>query len=93
MTVIHEEARHRFVIDADGSEAELRYARPDEHTIDLQHTAVPVSARGHHVGDALARAAFAYARASGLRVIPTCPFIRGWLARHPEESDIVIQDG
>jgi predicted GNAT family acetyltransferase len=90
VTVVNDVARSRFAATVKGGEAKLLYARPDPKTIDLQHTEVPSEARGHHVAESLAAAAFAYARQSGLKVIPTCPFVRQWLLRHPEERDLVV---
>jgi predicted GNAT family acetyltransferase len=37
------------------------------------------------VGDALVRAALRYAHQRGARVMATCPYVRAWLRRHPEE--------
>ena len=70
-------------------EAELIYTRVGPKLIDLQHTYVPDGARGHGVADALAKAAFDFARERGFRVVPTCPFVRRWLATHPEELKLV----
>lgn len=89
MTVEHRPDEHRFVVRLADGEGELVYTRPDPKTINLRHTGVPESGRGHGVADALATAAFAYARAQGLRVIPTCPFVRTWLSRHPEMRDLL----
>jgi predicted GNAT family acetyltransferase len=91
MTVEHEETAQRFVVHLDGADAELTYTRPDAPTIDLQHTEVPEAGRGRGVADALAGAAFAYARSQGLKVMPTCPFVRRWLEHHPEERDLLVQ--
>ncbi len=90
MTVDLDESTQRFVVHLPDGEAELLYARPDPHTIDLQHTEVPKSARGQGVADLLAETAFAYAHEHGLRVIPSCPFIRSWLRRHPAERQILV---
>jgi predicted GNAT family acetyltransferase len=87
----HRPQEQRFVAEFASGEAELRYALPTPGVIDLQHTAVPEGERGHGVAEALARAAFDYARAHKLRVIPTCPFVRSWLTRHPEEKDLIDQ--
>ena len=84
MTVEHDEKENRFFVSLDGDEADLVYTRIGPKLIDLQHTYVPESARGHGVADALAEAAFAYAREHGDRVVPSCPFVRVWLRRHPE---------
>ena len=55
------------------------------------HTEVAPEYEGKGVGSALARAALDDARASGLRVLATCPFIAGWIARHPEYQDLLYQ--
>ncbi|MET7543649.1 GNAT family N-acetyltransferase [Streptomyces sp. NPDC005507] len=44
---------------------------------------------GRGLGGLLARGALGDARARGLRVLPYCPFIRGWIRKHPEYADLV----
>jgi len=87
--VEHDEAASRFFVRVDGDEAELAYTRVGPRLIDLQHTYVPESARGHGLAEAMAEAAFDYAKERGLRVVPTCPFVRRWLASHPERAKLV----
>ena len=41
------------------------------------------------MGSALAKAALGYAREQGLTVKPNCPFIAGYIQKHPEWADIV----
>jgi len=93
LIVEHHPSEHRFVVPLPegGGEAELIYARPDRRTLDLQHTEVPEPGRGHGIAETLARAAIAYARAEGLEVIPTCPFVRRWLHKHPDEGAGVVR--
>ena len=55
----------------------------------LPHTVVPPAFEGKGVASALARTAFGYARDNGLKVIPTCPFMAGWVKKHPEVNDII----
>jgi predicted GNAT family acetyltransferase len=55
----------------------------------LPHTVVPPAFEGRGVGSALAKAALGYARAHGLSVKPICPFIAGYIGKHPEWADIV----
>ncbi|GAA3651692.1 GNAT family N-acetyltransferase [Microbacterium marinilacus] len=55
----------------------------------LLHTVVGEEHGGHGVGAALAAHAVADARRRGVRVVPVCTFVQGWLARHPEHADIV----
>jgi predicted GNAT family acetyltransferase len=89
MQVEHLERESRFVVRTDDEDAELTYQQVGPTLIDVQHTYVPKSARGHGVAEALAEAAFRFARERGYRVVPTCPFVRRWLATHPDELKLV----
>ena len=89
MKVEHDEREGRFFVRFGDEDAELTYSRVGPRLIDIQHTYVPESARGHRVAEALAEAALAYAREHGDRVVPSCPFVRSWLRHHPEEAAIV----
>lgn len=89
MNVEHDTNNSRFIVRLDDDEAELTYSMAGPRLIELVHTFVPESARGHHVAEALAQAAMDYARERGLKVVPTCPFVRRWLAHHPAEAKLV----
>jgi uncharacterized protein len=54
-----------------------------------RHTEVDPAYEGQGVGGALSRHVLDRARADGVRVDPRCPFLRGWLERHPEYADVV----
>ncbi|MDW6064237.1 GNAT family N-acetyltransferase [Streptomyces sp. FXJ1.4098] len=49
------------------------------------HTAVEERFAGRGLGQALAREALQAAREQNLKVIPYCPFIRAYIARHPDD--------
>jgi predicted GNAT family acetyltransferase len=85
MTIQHDAQGHRFVLRLADGEARLVYGYFSDEILDLQHTEIPASGHGQGVGDALVRAALAYAREHGLRVIATCPYVQAWLKRHPGE--------
>lgn len=86
------EALSRFEVSADGHSAFLEYSEEDNR-LELVHTEVPEALGGRGIAGELARGAFAYARERGMRVRVTCEFVRGWLERHPEERDLVDDDG
>ena len=102
VTVEHEPEAQRFVVRLRDGErlqiahlqnlAVLGYAQPRRDLLDLQHTFVPESARGLGVGDALVEAALRHAQASGMRIIPTCPFVRSWVERHREHDALVMKE-
>ena len=61
---------------------------PDE--IVFTHTEIDDAYEGQGLGSRLARGALDDARARGLKVRPLCPFIRGWIKRHPDYADLVV---
>ena len=53
------------------------------------HTEVDDRFEGQGVGSALARFALDDVRAEGTRrVVPRCPFIKGWIDKHPDYADL-----
>jgi predicted GNAT family acetyltransferase len=58
----------------------------------FRHTEVASEFEGKGVGGALARGALDDLRARGLAVRPVCPFVAGWIRRHPDYLDIVAED-
>jgi predicted GNAT family acetyltransferase len=86
--VVHDPAAGQFAIRSDAGVAMLTYVQRGD-TLDLMHTRVPSELEGHGYGGALAKAALDYARANGLKVIPTCPFVSTYLRRHKEYADLV----
>jgi predicted GNAT family acetyltransferase len=85
--VERDEPAHRFKIAGEPS-AYLRYANVNGH-LQLIHTDVPSEFQGRGFASDLAHAALEYARAEHMRVEVVCPFVRGYLARHPEYADLV----
>ena len=53
------------------------------------HTEVPRALEGKGVGNVLAKTGLEWARSEGLRVIPICPFVAAYIARHPDYADLV----
>jgi uncharacterized protein len=70
---------------------EIRY-RTEPGVITLVHTEVTSAAEGQGVGSRLVAGALEDIRARGLSLVPVCPFVRAYLARHPEHSDLVVSD-
>jgi predicted GNAT family acetyltransferase len=56
------------------------------------HTEIDDAFEGRGLGSILVRAALDAARSRGLAVRPDCPFVRGYIARHPEYLDLVPAD-
>jgi hypothetical protein len=82
-------ALSRFELDAGGGTAILNY-RVDHGVMALNHTETPPHARGQGIASRLVAGVLEGARARGLKVMPRCPFVRAYLADHPEYSDLVV---
>jgi predicted GNAT family acetyltransferase len=88
--VINNPAASRFEILTDQGAAVLVYRnRGDE--LDLVHTEVPKALEGRGYAAALATAALDHARREGIRIIPSCPYVKTYLQRHPEYADLVAR--
>jgi predicted GNAT family acetyltransferase len=87
-TVIHDEKVGRFEVFESGQMGYLQYEERG-NVIDLLHTIVPKQLEGEGVGSALVQAALNYARSANLKVIPTCPFVKTYIERHPEYKNLV----
>jgi hypothetical protein len=79
---------HRFELDAGGQVAYSNYKR-EGGVITIMHTEVPPALNGRGIGSALARGLLDIVRAQGLKVIPRCPFVAGYIAKHPEYADLL----
>ncbi|MFE6056272.1 GNAT family N-acetyltransferase [Kitasatospora sp. NPDC056446] len=86
------EEHNRFEAWVDGELAGFAdYLRSDQLVV-YPHTVVEPAFEGKGVGSALARAALDDARARDLPVLATCPFIKGWMLRHPEYIDLAYEN-
>lgn len=89
-TIEHDAGRTRFVAKVEGQEAYLDYAITDDETLDFRRTYVPPALRGGRLASDLVAAGFAYAKAHGLRVIPTCGYVQRQVERTPEYQEVVV---
>ena len=69
-----------------------QYRLTDPGLIVFIHTEIDDAFEGRGLGSILVRAALDAARSRGLAVRPDCPFVRGYIARHPEYLDLVPAD-
>ena len=88
--VVDDPARSAFELQVDGVAAGHAHYRLADGVIVFTHTEIDDAYGGRGLGGVLARAALDSARGRGLRVRPLCPFIRGWIGKHPEYADLVV---
>ena len=88
--VTRNEAENRWEAQLDGALAGFAQYQLANELVVFTHTEVDPAYEGKGVGGALARAALDEVRAEGTRkVLIVCPFITGWIARHPEYADLL----
>lgn len=78
----------RFEVVVDGEVAEFAEYRLSEGLIAFTHTEVADAYEGQGLGSKLARFGLDSARERGLAVVPQCPYIAGWIEKHPEYKDL-----
>jgi uncharacterized protein len=78
----------RFHTEVDGHGGVLTYQQAG-NVITFLHTEVADELEGQGVGSQLARAGLDYARDEGLDVVPSCPFVRGYIEKHAEYATLV----
>ena len=90
LPVVHNTAAKRFEISLDGKIAFSKYLLVGEKII-IEHTEVPVELEGKGIASLIVRTALDYARAQKLKVMPLCPFTAGFIHRHAEYQDLVLE--
>jgi predicted GNAT family acetyltransferase len=86
--VIDNAAEQRFELAQGGHTAVAAY-RLEGDRISFTHTVVPEEIEGRGVGSRLVRFALDRARERGLKVVPLCYFVKGYIDRHPEYQDLL----
>jgi predicted GNAT family acetyltransferase len=82
-------ARRRFEILVDGSLAGFAAYDLRQDTVVFTHTEIDPRFRDKGVGGALVREALDQVRERGDRVVAQCPFVAGYIARHPQYEELL----
>lgn len=86
--VRNNESESRYEALVDGEYAGKAEYLVDGDTITFTHTEVDLEGQG--VGSALAREALDDVRRQGdKKVVARCPFIKGWIDKHPDYADLL----
>jgi predicted GNAT family acetyltransferase len=88
-TVRDNQALKRFELDVDGHTA-VAYYQLSPGVITFTHTEVPQQLSGRGIGSELIRGALEAARARKLKVVPKCPFVAAYMAKHAQFNDLLL---
>lgn len=83
-------AAHRYELAVKDAIAFAAYRREGD-VVAFTHTIVPHELEGRGIGSRLIAGALADVRAKGLKVLPLCEFVAAYIARHPEQADLVAK--
>lgn len=86
--VVDNRNEHRFELNVDGHIAAAYYKRAG-NVITFNHTEVPAELGGKGIGSKLVKTALDQVRADGLQVVAQCPFVKGWIDKHPGYADLL----
>ena len=78
--------RKRYEFRIDGLTPMIEYAKPADGVIVLTHTEVPRELAGRGIGSRLVE------KAQGLRLIPRCSFVAGYIRKNPRWERIVARE-
>ncbi|MGB0098967.1 MAG: GNAT family N-acetyltransferase [Nocardioides sp.] len=86
----HNPQAKRYEAHLDGELAGFAEYQLTDALVVMTHTEVDPAFEGQGVGSALARFALDDVRAEGSRrVLPVCPFIKGWVGKHPDYAELM----
>ena len=86
--IVNNKAQHRFELTVDVHMAAAHYTLAGG-VITFVHTEVPSELGGKGIGSKLIQGALDQVRAAGLKVIAQCPFVKGWIGKHPGYADLL----
>ena len=86
--VRHNVAASRFEATVDGLLCRADY-RLEDGVMRMHHTEVPAALEGRGIASRLVRAAFTYADANDLKILPQCSYVAAYVRRHPETQRLL----
>jgi len=89
--LIDNAAEHRYELWVGNQRAGVIEYGIRPGVVELIHTEIDPAFEGRGLGTRLIAGALDDIRARGLELIPTCPFVRAYLRRHPEQRDLVVR--
>ena len=84
LTVVDAPDRQRSEIQRNDTVLGFAAYQKTDQLIVFTHTEVDSALEGQGIGGQLVRGALDQVRTLGLPVLPICPFVQGWMARHPD---------
>src|SRR3954465_14410156 len=91
-TIIDNPELERYEIRVSDEVGGFVQYRRREGLIAFIHTEIDSRFEGQGLASQLIAAVLGEARSAGVAVLPFCPFVNGYISRHPEYVDLVPED-
>ena len=88
--VQHNQSANRYKMEVGGKTMVAEYRRVGD-VLTFTHTKVPREPEGQGIASDLIAGALADVRSQGLKIIPECPYVAGYIERHPDLQDLVMK--
>lgn len=89
--LIDNAALHQYEFRVGDLIPRIEYIKTKNGEIYLTHTEVPSALEGKGVGSNLVRQALEDIERQQLRLVPLCPFVAGYVQKHPEWKRLVME--
>ena len=89
-TLIDNEEKKRYEFRLPEHTPFIEYIRAKDK-IYLTHTEVPVALEGQGIGSELVKQALEDVKEKGWTLVPLCPFVAGYIKKHPEYKALVLK--
>ena len=90
--IIDNPDQHRYEIRVSDELAGFVQYRRRPGSVAFIHTEIDRASRVRGLASQLIAAVLDEARSAGVSVFPFCPFVNGYISRHPEYSDLVPEE-
>lgn len=89
--LIDNEERHQYEFHIERYIPRIEYIKSKNGEIYLTHTEVPAELEGKGIGSQLVEKALTDIESKDLRLVPLCPFVVGYIHKHPDWKRIVMR--
>ena len=88
--LIDNEERHQYEFHIERYVPRIEYIKNKDGVIYLTHTEVPMELGGKGIGSQLVEKVLLDIEKKDLRLVPLCPFVAGYIQKHPDWKRIVM---
>ena len=89
LEIQHNQEKRRFFTFVEERESYLTYDNHDDNVLNFNHTYVPFNLRGRGIAAKIVGYALEYARENNFKIIPSCSYVRVFIEKNKQFTDLV----